>query len=95
MQRAEIIPTNYSGLGAACLAASPLGVDVHECVQHGIQSLDFCEMGFDQFDWRNLPAADLLRHDHGGKKGEITHAIESLRQKAESSMPCGMQKHKH
>jgi hypothetical protein len=49
-------------------------------------------MGFDQFDWRNLPGADLLRHHRGGKEGEITHAIESLRQKAESSMPCRMQK---
>ena len=88
-----MIPTNYSGLSVACIVASPLGVDVHECIQFRIQTFDFREMGIDQFDRRNLPGADLLRHDRGGKEGEITHAIESLRQKAESSMSCGMQKH--
>lgn len=92
MQRSETSSTHDDGLGVVCFTASPVGVDVHECIQFGIQSFDFRKVGFDQFNWRNFSLANLLRHDRGGEEGEITHAIESVGQKAESSMSCGIQK---
>jgi hypothetical protein len=44
-------------------------------------------MGVDQFDGGDFLLTDLLRHDNGGKKSEISHArVGHSGQKGESSM---------
>jgi len=52
-------------LGHAGFTARAFGIHLHEGVELGIQFLNPGEMGFHQFDWRQLLAANLLGHGNG------------------------------
>jgi hypothetical protein len=62
VQGAKNLAADHGGFGFARLPADALGIDLHEGIQLRSQALDFGEVGFGEFDGRNLLLADLLHH---------------------------------
>ena len=74
---AQNLSARHRRIGRASLAANALGIDVHKRIQRRIQSLDLRQVGGAQFERRDLPLANLLRHGNRGEKREIAHGTKN------------------
>ena len=75
MKRTQAVAAQNRGFGMARLAASAFDIHLNERVETWVEPVDTCKMRFNQLNRRNLPVANFLRHNRGGKIVETRHVV--------------------
>ena len=77
MQRAMNLASRHCCFSSMSRTQNKFRIHMDVSVQLRIESPDLCQVGFSDFDGRNLLLAELLSHFNGREEGQFTHEVLS------------------